>query len=371
MKTALISILIFFILLSYNVKSAQSSAIIIDHTCCNLTKVPDNFVNSAKNQFRIAYGHTSHGSQIITGMNLLSAIPNSIYKFNGETGSLFLNDASLLPGDLGNPDRTKWAEYTRSVLNNNQKNINMIIWSWCGQVAGSESDIITYLDLMSQLEEDFPIIKFVYMTGHLDGSGITGIVNLRNEQIRKFCKDNGKILFDFADIESYDPDGKYFLDKKANDNCDYYDGSIQKNWAQEWCEKNPDKCETSCSCAHSQCLNCQQKGKAFWWMMARITGWDGISTEVNFNYLNEKSAFTISPNPVNDILKIDFNLIQYDFISIEIFNNFGNKIYATNIMNSTKSKFYEINTSEFPQGFYYCAIKSVLTTKLLKFIVQR
>ena len=30
--------------------------------------------------------------------------------------------------------------------------------------------------------------------------------------------------------------------------------------------------------AHSHCLNCYQKGKAFWWMMARIAGWDGNIT---------------------------------------------------------------------------------------------
>ena len=43
------------------------------------------------------------------------------------------------------------------------------------------------------------------MTGRLDGTGLNGTVNLRNEQIRNYARKHNKILFDFADIESYDP----------------------------------------------------------------------------------------------------------------------------------------------------------------------
>ena len=111
------------------------------------------------------------------------------------------------------------------------------------------------------------------MTGHLDGTGEKGNLNIRNNQIRNFCKKNNKILFDFADIESYDPDGKYFLDKGADDGCNYTEDGVQKNWADEWCNNHPGECP-SCSCAHSKSLNCILKGKAFWWMMAKLAGWN-------------------------------------------------------------------------------------------------
>ena len=45
------------------------------------------------------------------------------------------------------------------------------------------------------------------MTGHLDGGGTAGNLNVRNNQIRNYCIANDKILFDFADIESYKPNG--------------------------------------------------------------------------------------------------------------------------------------------------------------------
>jgi len=76
-----------------------------------------------------------------------------------------------------------------------------VMWSWCGQVSSaSAGDIKLYLRLMSELEEQFPGYVFIYMTGHLDGSGENGNLNHRNNQIREFCKVNGKILYDFADI---------------------------------------------------------------------------------------------------------------------------------------------------------------------------
>ncbi len=150
----------------------------------------------------------------------------SQYAFNegGTNGALDIDDYAF-PGasDLGNPDRTSWESATRNYLNDPANNdVNVVIWSWCGQVSSAtEEDINTYLNLMSGLENDYPNVKFVYMTGHLDGSGVSGNLNQRNEQIRNYCTANGKILYDFNDIESYDPDGNYYLDKDANDNCDY------------------------------------------------------------------------------------------------------------------------------------------------------
>jgi len=86
-------------------------------------------------------------------------------------------------------------------------------------------------------------------------------------------------LFDFYDIELYDPDGNYYGDKAVNDNCDYDsdgNGSRDKNWATDWqAAHRPDVDWYSCGCAHSQSLNCNQKAYAVWAMWARLAGWDG------------------------------------------------------------------------------------------------
>ncbi len=244
--------------------------IIIGHTCTEISQIPQSWINKAKNDFRISYGHTSHGSQIVTGMSLLRGATGSLYWYDhdGTDGGLSLHDGEPA-GDLGNPNRTEWAARTRTLLNASGCDRNMIMWSWCGQVDGTEEEINTYLTLINDLETDYPNVTFIYMTGHLNRTGEAGNVNIRNNQIRSYCIANDKILFDFADIESYDPDGNYFLDRGATDSCNYDGGG---NWADEWCAAHPGEC-ASCSCAHSRCLNCQLKGKAFWWMMARLAGW--------------------------------------------------------------------------------------------------
>jgi hypothetical protein len=130
---------------------------------------------------------------------------------------------------------------------------------------------------MSGLEEDYPDVTFVYMTGHLDGTGVTGNLHIRNEQIRNHCITREKYLYDFADIESYDPDGNYYLDKNANDGC-YYDsdrdGSLDANWAIDWQSSHAEGVDWyQCSSAHSQPLNANLKAYAAWHLWARIAGW--------------------------------------------------------------------------------------------------
>ena len=254
---------------------------IIDHTCTDLSQVPDYWIDQAKAMLRVSYGHTSHGSQPISGMGVLeSNTPSGLYDFNtnGAVTAGVLSIADTTPsGDLGNPDRVTWEASTRTYLDGAGSDRNVVVWSWCGQVSGATAaNIQTYLNLMNGLEQDYPNVTFVYMTGHLDGGGVEGNLHQRNEQIRQYCRNNNKVLFDFADIESYDPDGAEFLSRYARDTCIYNCGSSTCNWAAEWCAVHGSDplCDT-CSCAHSEPSNCNLKARAFWWMMARIAGWPG------------------------------------------------------------------------------------------------
>jgi hypothetical protein len=246
---------------------SEASSMIFNHTHADLslTDVSTDLVEAAKSHFKIWYGHTSHGSQIMSG---IEAMRDEIFNYNQGAGTLSIQETG---GDLGNPDYTAWAGTTRAKLQEAGNDRNVVMWSWCGQVSSSTEEIIRrdYLGQMDALEAEFPSVEFVYMTGHLLGDGEDGNTHQRNEQIREFCRTKGKILFDFADIESYDPDGNYYLDKDADDGCYYSDGQTRKNWAQEWCAANPGKC-SDCSCAHSESLNCDRKARVFWRMMAAM-----------------------------------------------------------------------------------------------------
>ena len=73
-------------------------AIVIDHNCTDLSRIPDSWITQAKSDLHIAYQHTSHGSQLITGINALESFPafGTRYEWsdNGSSG-LDLDDYGI------------------------------------------------------------------------------------------------------------------------------------------------------------------------------------------------------------------------------------------------------------------------------------
>ncbi len=292
MKRKLVVSLVFLLILMDSIccmgetatdRSMGNNGIAASHTCIQLNKIPTQWVKKAREELHIAYGHTSHGSQITYGMTGLTYFKGGefIYEKGKPDSSIDLRDNPFGGTiDLGNPDFNKWAEATAKYLPEN-KDINVAIWSWCGQLSKMDKgQVNNYLELMQGLEKQFPKVTFVYMTGHLDGTGLEGKLAENNQQIRSFCAENGKVLFDFADIESYDPDGNYYGDKYPDDGCNYDsdgDKKQDKNWAKEW--QNSHKINEDwydCYSAHSEPVNANMKAYAMWWLLARLAGWDGM-----------------------------------------------------------------------------------------------
>ena len=361
--------------------------VLINHKCTDITKLPESAITTAKQKLHIAYGHTSHGSQLITGMTGLIDFANKggkglklikdIFKWNkgGTSGALDLYDGAMA-NDCGYyPD---WVNETRNFLNNSANSkTNVIIWSWCGQVddkfkAGKLFS--EYIDPMAQLEKDYPNVTFVYMTGHVDHSDDYNN-KAANNAIRKYCAENKKVLFDFADIEHYDPDGKYF--EFPNDNCDYYlsaTGKLLGNWAQEWQNKKTVGVDWyNCSSAHSEPLNANLKAYAAWYLFAKIAGWNeqanGVeqaATAPGDFYLNQNY-----PNPFNPSTKISFNLQAENNVTLKIYDVLGREaaVLINNAPMQAGAHEIEFNGSAFTSSIYFYKLENAGQTLTRKMIL--
>ena len=294
---------------------AQTS-FVINHNHTDLSQIPDNWIDSAKKNLKIIYFRRSHGSHIdVGGMAALRRYSTAYadkYDYNetGSGGALKL--ATQWHSVDFEPDT--WYSITRSYLDDPANaDINVAMWAWSSKFY--ISDVQAYLDTMEAFIRDYGPngtkiqagvrtvpVTFIFQTACSQASDAANrIVYEQNQVIRQHCADNNRILFDFNDIETYNPDGVYFGDgnpdgsysglKRLDDDISYnLDGGGRGNWGIEWNNAHPSSelaqlsADNICTvCEHSDQredpnednsrLHCVLKGRAAWWMWAKLAGW--------------------------------------------------------------------------------------------------
>jgi len=296
--------LVLIFLLSIGFTSSYAQDMIIGHNQAHLEdlkSVPVQWIDSAKAKLKVAYFHTSHGSQLNSGLTPLDAFMGGqgIYARSEEGGPGVLYFDDHYGPDLSNREGV-FDDETRAFLDDpaNQE-VNVIMWSWC-QIQGHDGDENPgYCSNMDSLVAEYGPggskiksgvrtvpVRFVYMTGHLNGQGEAGRTNEINNYIRNHCVSNNRILYDFGEEDGAhnEPSGGQ-----------YY----------------------NCSPAHTHAVNGNMKAYAFWYLFARLAGWEGdtstvgrvtsidiqgvgCATEININQGTLQMTAKVSPDDASD-----------------------------------------------------------------------
>ncbi len=121
------------------------------------------------------------------------------------------------------------------------------------QISDQDNFLQKYIQPLENLQASYPNKLFVWWTMSLAQEGQKN-TTLFNQLLREYAQQNNKVLMDLADIESHDIDGNPCVDQAGQP-------IICKIYTDE--KKS----------GHLNALARERTAKAFWYMMARLSGW--------------------------------------------------------------------------------------------------
>ena len=176
-------------------------------------------------KLRWYFAHASVGANMVDGLNDLNKKEGGSYTYStffcdkappGETKS-----GTVYEHNRGNPGwKTKFDQFEACVNNGwHFPKVDIVMNKLCyiDQLASFKY----YIRSMTNLEASFPDTVFVYMTMPLTTTQDldNGLRNGFNDHVRAWTKENGRVLFDIADIEAHDPKGQMCTFERRSKAC--------------------------------------------------------------------------------------------------------------------------------------------------------
>ncbi len=304
MKKIFITIIVVYCISGCSLSGDSEKQIIADHTVVDrFDDIPPEYIDEVKKMW-VSYAGESHSSGVRIGAVLLEQLDSRFQVNVTESGTpeaYTVLHLRLSRGTRGDVDTTgSWVYgygeedwFTSATAIANTKTgltycnttgpaLSVIGFGWCWDdaVYTNSTSISTYLSATSEYIDycslnDYPT-AVIFTTGPVDVSSGAAAYSryLSEQQIRTFAiADSSRILFDYADILSWNDSGvENQLIYNSNiyhlihpDNMQDYDAS----WNIIDHAEDGD---------HIGEVGALRLAKAMCWMLARIAGWDGESS---------------------------------------------------------------------------------------------
>jgi len=204
---------------------AQDKFIRIGYTNC---LAATNFSRAVKDkiaQLNWYFAHASVGDNMMEGIAELRASDKSLYSLQSVSASntppAATQPCSIYEHNRGNPGwKAKFDTFEACVRGGwHSPRVNIAMNKLCFIDQGASFKY--YVHSMTNLEAEFPQTVFVYTTIPLTttADGDNFLRNAFNDRLRDWARQNGRVLFDLADIEAHDSAGSPCTFSYRNRTC--------------------------------------------------------------------------------------------------------------------------------------------------------